>query len=209
MTLFGQEIDLGFEIELNEKTAGILVTVSSVVLIALVGFFLIASPIKDMTKTNKQISKKEKELLKYEQSNKKIKNNYENLNKIYQDQQENLESIRKKFENASLRDETDLKIAIQEIIDYLDLDLVSTGASEIAEDKPEYVKKYTEYIIKGEFYKLGRFFYYLENSNWLLTFKGSDLIMEKMNVDKKSRNSRELVQVRFKIGAYIIKGGGR
>lgn len=202
MILFGQEININ--IELDEKSAGILISSASIAIVVLLGFFLIASPIKEMAKANSQISKKKGELEKFELENKKIKNNYEKLNQIYQGQQLNLEGIRKKFENASLRDETDLKIAIQQIIDNLKLDLVSTGASEIAEDKPEYVKKYTEYIIKGEFYKLGRLFYYLENSNWLLTFKGSNLIM-----DKKVENKEEIVEVRFKIGAYIIKGGGR
>lgn len=130
---------------------------------------------------------------------------YERVSKLHEDRKMYLKDLTQKFKNASLKDETDLKVAIQSMFDYLGLNMVQTGKSEIAENKKSYSKRYIPYTIQGEFYKVSRFFYYIENSKWLISFKGSDLIMKQIESQK---GKAEKIQVQFKIGAYYIDKKG-
>lgn len=130
---------------------------------------------------------------------------FERVSKLHEDRKMYLKDLTQKFQNASLKDETDLKVAIQSMFDYLKLNMIQTGKSEIAEDKKSYSKKYIPYTIQGEFYKVARFFYYIENSKWLISFKGSDLIIKQIESQK---GEPEKIQVQFKIGAYYIDKEG-
>lgn len=131
----------------------------------------------------------------------------QNLKKIYEEQKMNLEALKQRFQDASLKDETDLKILVQKLIIDLGLKSIEIGAAEVAAEKQSYTKKYIPYKLTGSFEQMGRFFYYLENSKWLLTFKGSDLKLTKMEKMKDPKTKIEYLESSFKVGAYILKGG--
>lgn len=194
---FGKTI----EFELNSKNIKIISIVISVVLVLGIGTFLIYPKIEKILSNKKNIENITVERDKKKNSYLKEKKKVDRLNNIYLKQKEDLELLQKKFERASLTDVLDLKIAVQKIMDYLDLKVIEIGKTETIETKKKgYIKKYIPYTIIGEMDQIGKLFYYLENSkNWLLTFSGNGF-----NIT--SSNKKNKLQVKFKIGAYIKKG---
>ncbi len=197
MILFGKEINL----ELDEKKISI-ISIGVVVLIAILGAGIVVVPKAFELKAKKtELSIAEGELKKKEAEKESVQARVANKNKRYQESKIYLGELEEKFRKSALKDETELKIAVQKIINNLKLELIETGLSEKVEETPDYEKRYIPYVVEGEFYQIGRFFYYMENSkNWLLTFKGSAL-----NIKKIEKNKKEFINVKFKVGAYIIK----
>ena len=201
MVLFGKNIDIQMDENGSKLLAGIIVIAVAVV----IGVLFVLPAVTALSEKSSEEKKAIEDLKVAQEALAKEKAEVEKLLADYENQKKHLEELKIKFKNSSLTDETDLKIAVQKLIMALNIQMKETGASEIAEDRTDngYMKKYIPYTISGDFGSIGRFLYYLENSKWLLTFKGSDLTMKKV----KEKN-RDVVQARFKIGAYYILKGG-
>ena len=70
---------------------------------------------------------------------------------------------------------------------------------EVIEENEEYTKKYFPYTVQSDVNRLGRFFYWLENSNQLVTFKGSPLDIQLLD----SQGVLGQITVKMKVGAYF------
>ena len=81
----------------------------------------------------------------------------------------------------------------------LGIKIVEVGAVEVIEENEEYTKKYFPYTVQSDVNRLGRFFYWLENSNQLVTFKGSPLDIQLLD----SQGVLGQITVKMKVGAYF------
>lgn len=192
-------IEVGKLTEKNLKTAVYVFIV--LIIVALVGIFIIPN-IMILKERHETYQVKVGEL-------QKEKNNYEVAKKKYEDTkadaeryQKEFEALREKFREGIVEDETHLKILIQRLIGYLGLEMLRTGKLEQGEVGEGYSKKFIPYIVRGDFDQISRFFFYLENSKWLITFKGSELSMKSVK-----HKEQDKVEVQFKAGAYYSEGG--
>ncbi|BDU49583.1 hypothetical protein [Haliovirga abyssi] len=213
--IFGKEIDI--DVKIDEKGIMALSIVASIILIAATGYFIIYPKVIKITQNKQEVKKKNQEIVKVEKAYKSIKSKYDLANKIYSNQKDKLEILNSKFANSSLKNETDLKIAIQKFIDYFKLDILKTGSVQIdakeikiepANDKDKkikiYKRMYIPYTVQGNLKDITTFFYYLENSKWLLTFKKSDLSIKKLETKNMSQDTGK-IEVNFKVGAYVLE----
>lgn len=201
MVLFGKDINMQMDERSSKMLAGALVLIVAVV----IGMLLLYPAFQEYSA---KLEEEKSAMDKYNTAQseyQKEKKAVDELLANYENQKKHLEELKIKFQNSSLTDETDLKIAVQRLITALNIQMKETGASEVAEDRTDngYMKKYIPYTITGDFASIGRFLYYLENSKWLLTFWGSDLTIKKV----KEKN-RDVIEAKFKVGAYYILKGG-
>ena len=91
-----------------------------------------------------------------------------------------------------------MKYMVADIAEYLDIKIVEIGETEILEENAEYIKKSIPYSLIGDINSLGKMFYYLENSNYLVSFKGSNLDIQ--------ISGDENVSVRMNVGGYFGRG---
>lgn len=192
-------IEVGKLTEKNLKTTVYIFIV--LIILALIGVFIVPN-VMTLKKRHEDYQMKVKEL-------ENEKNNYEIAKKKYEDTkalkekyEKEFEALKEKFKEGIVEDETHLKILIQRLINYLGLEMLKTGKIEQGEVGEGYSKKFIPYTIRGDFDQVSRFFFYLENSKWLITFKGSELSMKSVKYKEQDK-----VEVMFKTGAYYSEGG--
>lgn len=207
MEVFGREINLDIDLkaELSEKQIKILIFAASILVFVVVMMPAVVFPIMKIMEENKQIEQLNQKLQGAQATYLKEKKKYDTQFSIYQEQKEDLDLLRVKFENSSLEDETSLKFMIDDLARYLGVSVSAIGRVEVAEDKEGYTKKYTPYVVKGTVANVSKLFYYLENSNFLITMRGAGVQLTRSGRDAKDRS---IVEVRFKVGAYFIEEGG-
>lgn len=196
MELFGREIKL--DTNITPKEAKLILLIVSVLIIGVLSTSYIVMPILNMRQIKSDILKKSNQLSSEKQNLKKAEQEYSRRYEIYQKQYENYNNEKAKFENSSLSDETDMKYMVADIAEYLNIKIVEIGETEILEENAEYIKKSIPYSLVGDINDLGKMFYYLENSNYLVSFKDS-------NLDIQIKDN-ENVSVRMNIGGYFGRG---
>lgn len=197
MEVFGREIKLNTNI--TPKEAKIILLIVSILLVGVLSTSYIIMPALNIKDIRVDIDNKNSQLNIEKTNLKKAEKEYSQRYEIYQKQYENYNREKEKFENSSLSDETDMKYMVADIAEYLDIKILEIGASEITEENGEYIKKSIPYYLKGNINNLGKMFYYLENSNYLVSFKNSNLDIQ-IAAD-------EDVSVRMNIGGYFGTGG--
>lgn len=196
MELFGREIKL--DTNITPKEAKLILLIVSVLIIGVLSTSYIVMPVLNMRQIKSDILKKSNQLSSEKQNLKKAEQEYSRRYEIYQKQYENYNNEKAKFENSSLSDETDMKYMVADIAEYLNIKIVEIGETEILEENAEYIKKSIPYSLVGDINDLGKMFYYLENSNYLVSFKDS-------NLDIQIKDN-ENVSVRMNIGGYFGRG---
>ena len=197
MVLFGKEIKVDTNMSPKEaKLALLVISLSSIIIL---GYFKIYNPIMQIRDLNVEIKSKNDEKTTEKAKKEEAKKEYDNRVTIYNEQNENYNKSKGKFEHAALMDETDLKDMVAQIAESLGVKIVETGAVEVIEENPEYTKKYFPYTVQADVNRLGRFFGILEVSNRLVTFKGSPLDIQ---LTEGTGISGEII-VKMKVGAYF------
>jgi Tfp pilus assembly protein PilN len=196
-------IEVGKVSEKNMKMG----TYVGIVVLVLLGIGLLIVP-KVKTLMDRQQTYKEKiaELEQKETELQTVTAEYERLKKEKEKYEAVLSELRRRFREASLKDETHLKILVQTLINVLDLEMLFTGKKGDVVKKDGYTKEYIPYEIQGDFDQVARFFHYLENSKWLITFKGSELDMKGIKITKKygkNEYTYDKVKTKFKAGYYL------
>lgn len=197
MVLFGKEIKL--ETNMSPKEAKLSLVLISVVVVCVLGYYQIFVPIMEIKKVNNDIEIKKSEKLGEEAKLKAAKRENENRLQIYNEQNENYLMSKSKFDQASLLNDTSLKDMIAEMAEEVGIKIVEVGAVEVIEENEQYTKKYFPYTVQSDVNRLGRFFYWLENSNQLVTFKGSPLDIQL----SESGGIAGIITVKMKVGAYF------
>lgn len=198
MELFGREIN----IELDDKQQEWGFYILTAVLGIFCTYLFIVKPVGNI-RTNKRLY--QEEVAKNERVGKILastREKYELQVAKYEEQKDNYERLQVQLENASVQNNAVLKEVVQKMADYLEVELVSIGAIQSSGDVVEgsYEKKYIPYTMKGKGKDVSNLFYYLENSQWLLTLKGSIV-----NMTRIGSGEDEEVNVNFRLGAYYPK----
>lgn len=196
MELFGREIKL--DTNITPKEAKLILLILSILIIGVLSTSYIVMPVLNMRGINADIIQKSGQLEKEKINLKAAEMEYSKRYEIYQKQYENYNKEKAKFENSSLSDETDMKYMVADIAEYLNIKIVEIGETEILEENVEYIKKSIPYSLIGDINSLGKMFYYLENSNYLVSFKGSNLDIQ--------ISGNENVSVRMNVGGYFGRG---
>ncbi len=195
MEFFGKDI----EIDLTDNQKKITEYIGVALICLTLTILLIINPLREI-KRNKGLLKKEKaKNLKVTRVLKETKERYKLQVLKYEEQKENYSKLQLQMENASIQNNAVLKEVIQKIADHLDVDLLTIGA---LQETPEvvdgsYKKKFIPYSMRGSGEDISTFFYFLENSNWLLTLKGSPV-----NIKRNSGEEAKDIFIRYKLGAY-------
>ncbi len=201
MELFGKELRI--DMELSEKQQKLVTILGVVVLTVLISIPMIVKPSLKLKVKKQELVAAEQQKAVARTEMEKEKGRYESLLAEYERQSDRLDFLETKFENSSLQDNASLKKMVQEILDHLKIIVLEIGAPELAKDESGYVKIYTPYKIAGDANMVAKFFYFLENSNYLITLRGSSLEMKQVqNTDEND------VEVKFKVGSYFIDKGG-
>jgi hypothetical protein len=201
MEVFGKEINL--DLELTEKQQKLVTVLGILLLTVAISYPMIVKPSLKLKAKKEELAVTEQKKNVARADMQKEKGRYESLLAEYQRQKDRLEILETKFKNSSLQDNASLKNMVQEILDHLKIKVIEIGAPELAEDESGYVKIYTPYKISGDANMVAKFFYFLENSNYLITLRGSALEMKQaQNTDAND------VEVKFKVGSYFIDEGG-
>ena len=197
MVLFGKELNLGLDDRSMKIASAVVVALIAVVIAVL----LVYPKVTELMDKMKQVETAKAEWIKKDDEAKRKKIEVEQILAKYDENKKYLDEIKERFINASVTEETDLKIAVQKLISNLNLQMKETGATELAEDMQNvgYQKRFIPYTITGDFSNIGKFLYYLENSKWLVTFNGSNL-----NLKKVKEKERDVIEVKLKIGAYYV-----
>lgn len=197
MVLFGKEINVKIDDRSMKIAAAAAVALIAIVIAAL----LIYPRVTELMDKISEVEKAKKDWISKDEEAKKKENEVKEILVKYDENKKYLDEIKERFINASVTEETDLKIAVQKLIGNLNLQMRETGATELAEDMQNvgYQKKFIPYTITGDFANIGKFLYYLENSKWLITFNGSNL-----NLKKVKEKERDVIEVKLKIGAYYV-----
>lgn len=199
MELFGKEIP----IELDDKQQEWAFYIVTVLIVLILTNFLVVKPIKAIRK-NKALY--EKELVKHDEITETLvttEKKYKLQLAKYEEQKENYEKLTLKMDNASVQNNAILKEVVQKMADYLGVKMISIGAIESRGEVVEtaYEKKYIPYSMEGKGRDVSNLFYYLENSEWLLSLKGSPI-----DLTRAGSGEDEKVRTTFKLGAYYPKG---
>ena len=197
MVLFGKEIKL--ETNMSPKEAKLSLLIISLAVVIILGYFQIFIPIMDIKNLNNEIEIKKSEKIGEETKKKAAQREYDDRIQMYNEQNENYLRSKAKFDQASLIDDTSLKLMVAEMAEELGIKIVEVGAVEVIEENEEYTKKYFPYTVQSDVNRLGRFFYWLENSNQLVTFKGSPLDIQLLD----SQGVLGQITVKMKVGAYF------
>lgn len=197
MVLFGKELKLGLDDRSMKIASAVVVALIAIVIAVL----LVYPKVTELMDKMKQVETAKAEWIKKDDEAKRKKIEVEQILAKYDENKKYLDEIKERFINASVTEETDLKIAVQKLISNLNLQMKETGATELAEDMQNvgYQKRFIPYTITGDFSNIGKFLYYLENSKWLVTFNGSNL-----NLKKVKEKERDVIEVKLKIGAYYV-----
>lgn len=201
MELFGRDINI--DLDVRQQEWGFYIGTTLIVLI--LTYLFIVKPVNNI-RTNQSLYKEE--VAKNEETGKVLGNTevkYDLQIAKYEEQKENYEKLKVKMENASVQNNAVLKEVVQKMLDYLNVKLVSIGAIQGSEEVVEsyYEKKYIPYSLQGKGNDISNLFYYLENSEWLLTLKGSII-----NMTRSGSGEDERVSVNFRLGAYYPKETG-
>lgn len=199
MVLFGKEIKL--DTNIKPKEAKLILLVVSLTVIVLLSTKFIVFPIIEIRDVKNEIIQKSEELNRENINLRRAEEEYSKRYAIYQEQFENYNKERERFELSSLNDETNLKYMISHMAEYLNINILEIGRIEISEENIEYSKKNIPYRLEGNINDLAKFFYYLENSNYLISFKDSSMDIQFARED--------YVGVRINIGAYFSVGERR
>jgi len=199
MELFGKDISIELD-DRQQEWAFYIVT--AILILALTHLFIVR-PVKEIRK-NKALL--EQEIAKHQKVSKTLastEEKYELQVAKYEEQKENYDKLAVKMDNASVQNNAILKEVVQKIADYLGVKMISIGAIESRGEVVEeaYEKKYIPYNMEGRGSDISNFFYYLENSEWLLSLKGSPV-----DLTRSGSGSDEKVRTSFKLGAYYPKG---
>ena len=197
MVLFGKEIKL--ETNMSPKEAKLSLLIISLAVVIILGYFQIFIPIMDIKNLNNEIEMKKSEKIGEETKKKAAQREYDDRIQMYNEQNENYLMSKAKFDQSSLIDDTSLKLMVAEMAEELGIKIVEVGAVEVIEKNEEYTKKYFPYTVQSDVNRLGRFFYWLENSNQLVTFKGSPLDIQLLD----SQGVLGQITVKMKVGAYF------
>ena len=197
MVLFGKEIKL--ETNMSPKEAKLSLLIISLAVVIILGYFQIFIPIMDIKNLNNEIEMKKSEKIGEETKKKAAQREYDDRIQMYNEQNENYLMSKAKFDQSSLIDDTSLKLMVAEMAEELGIKVVEVGAVEVIEENEEYTKKYFPYTVQSDVNRLGRFFYWLENSNQLVTFKGSPLDIQLLD----SQGVLGQITVKMKVGAYF------
>jgi len=202
MELFGKEINIDLDDKQQEWGFYIVTTL----LVLLFTYLFIVKPINTI-RTNQRLYKEE--VAKNERVGKILgdtKLKYDLQVAKYEEQKENYDKLKIRMDNASVQNNAVLKEVVQKIVDYLGVRLVSIGAIQGSEEVVEgsYEKKYIPYTMQGKGKDISNLFYYLENSEWLLTLKGSIV-----NMTRSGSGPDEKVNVKFRLGAYYPREGSK
>lgn len=197
MVVFGKEINVALDDRSMKIAAAAIVAVTAIA----VAVLLLLPKVTDLMDKMKEVEKAKVEWIAKDEEAKKKENEVKEILAKYDENKKYLDEIKERFINASVTEETDLKIAVQKLITNLNLQMKETGATELAEDMQNvgYQKKFIPYTITGDFGNIGKFLYYLENSKWLVTFNGSNL-----NLKKIKEKEKDVIEVQLKIGAYYV-----
>lgn len=196
MEIFGKELKMNTNISPKEAKLSLLII--SIVIIIILSFKMIVMPLFDYKDLKVTLTQKETELEGFKKNLVKAQGQLYERQQEYNRQNENYNREKEKFEKASLANDTDLKYMIADIAEYLNIKILEVGKMEISEENEEYLKKTIPYKVEGNINDLGQFFYYLENSNYLISFKDSNLDIQ--------LSSEEKVSVRMEVGAYFNEG---
>ena len=197
MVLFGKEIKL--ETNMSPKEAKLSLLIISLAVVIILGYFQIFIPIMDIKNLNNEIEMKKSEKIGEETKKKAAQREYDDRIQMYNEQNENYLMSKAKFDQPSLIDDTSLKLMVAEMAEELGIKIVEIGAVEVIEENEEYTKKYFPYTVQSDVNRLGRCFYWLENSNQLVTFKGSPLDIQLLD----SQGVLGQITVKMKVGAYF------
>ena len=199
MELFGKEINFD-----NTKIKS-LITIGFGIGIIFLIYFLVIAPIKRISSKKKELEKVKIERTSTDQDLKLLIKRYDESQLELDKQQNKLDELLKRYNSQKLEDEAQLKKMIQEILNNLDIELLEIGKTEVEEikDKIEYKKKMIPYKISGNGRDIALFFYYLENSKFLLTLKNSRLEATSRVFDESSEKNKD-IEVKFKVGYYEV-----
>lgn len=197
MVLFGKEIKL--DANLSPKEAKLALLIISLVTIIILGYYQLFIPITKIKDLNNEIDRKKTERNNEEAKKRTAQREYDQRLQVYNEQNENYNNSKAKFEQASLLDDTNLKLMVAEMAEELGIRILEVGAVEVIEENEHYTKKWFPYTVQSDINRLGRFFYWLENSNQLVTFRGSPLDIQLSGSDGVSGQ----ITVKMKVGAYF------
>ncbi len=201
MELFGREI----AIDLDDRQQELGFYIATVLTVLLITHLFIVRPIVTIRRNQKVY---EAEVAKHEGVTTKLAAAEEKLQlqvAKYEEQKESYDELKVKLDNASVQNNAVLKEVVQKIVDYLGVRVLSIGAMETSGNVVEgsYEKKYIPYSLEGTGRDISNLFYYLENSEWLLTLKGSIV-----DITRGGSGEDERVKTTFKLGAYYPRSSG-
>lgn len=197
MVLFGKEININTN--LSPKEAKLMLLIISIVIVIIFGYFKIFVPIMEIRDLSNQIQLKTTERNNEENKKRSAQRDYDNRLQVYNEQNENYNRSKEKFEQASLTDDTKLKLMVTEIAEELGIKIIEVGAVSEVKENEEYLKKFFPYTIQTDVNRLGRFLGILERANQLTTFKGNPLEIQLNGSDGISGD----LTIKLKIGAYF------
>jgi len=201
MELFGKEI----AIDLDDRQQEWSFYIATVLVVLLITHLFVVKPIVAIRRNQKTY---EAEVVKHEGVTIKLVTADEKLQlqtAKYEEQKESYDELKVKMDNASVQNNAILKEVVQKVVDYLGVRMLSIGAMEGNGEVVEgaYEKKYIPYSMEGTGRNIANLFYYLENSEWLLTLKGSAL-----DITRGGSGEKEKVKTIFKLGAYYPRSSG-
>ena len=201
MELFGKDIT----IDLDDRQQELGFYIATALITLLITHLFIVRPILSIRR-NQKIYKEE--VVKHEGVTTKLKDTevkFQLQTAKYEEQRESYDELKVKLDNASVQNNAILKEVVQKIVDYLGVRVVSIGAMENSGNVVEgaYEKKYIPYNLEGTGRNISNLFYYLENSEWLLTLKGSVV-----DITRGGSGEDEKVKTTFKLGAYYPRISG-
>lgn len=199
MELFGKDIS----IELDDRQQEWAFYIGTAILILILTHLFVVKPIKEIRKNKVQYKQ---EIAKHERVSSTLvatEEKYKLQVAKYEEQKENYEKLEQQMDNASVQNNAVLKEVVQKVADYLGVKMISIGAIETRGEVVEeaYEKKYIPYNMEGRGRDISNFFYYLENSEWLLSLKGSPI-----DITRGGSGEDEKVRTTFKLGAYYPSG---
>lgn len=197
MVLFGKELKL--ESNFNPKEAKMFAVFISVLVILGLAYVLVYTPTMTIKSLNNEIEVKNKEKETASTKKTEAENKLADSQRLFEEQNENYLKTKEKFIQASVINDTGLKDMVAQIAEKAQVKIVSTGAPEVIEENEEFIKKYFPYEVETDVNRLGRFLYWLENSNQLVTFRGSPLDIQLSGSDGVSGQ----ITVKMKVGAYF------
>lgn len=197
MVLFGKEIKL--DANLSPKEAKLALLIISLVTVIILGYYQLFIPISKIKDLNNEIDRKVAERNTEEAKKRTAQREYDQRLQVYNEQNENYNNSKEKFEQASLLDDTNLKLMVEDIAEELGIKIVEVGAVEVIEENEHYTKKWFPYTLETDIIRLEVFLGALERAKLLSTFRGSKLDISFLS----DENMEGRILVKIKVGAYF------